>query len=82
MVFFIYEYNYLLIVMKGNIINLICINEKIVNVYIIMYDKIVFNIYFMYDFYIRIICVYGGELMVRIVDGEMFGFMCVGMNLF
>lgn len=81
MVFFIYEYNYLLIVIKGNIINLICINEKIVNVYIIIYEKIVFNIYFMYDFYIRIICVYG-ELMVRIVEGEMFGLMCVGMNLF
>lgn len=82
MVFFIYEYNYLLIVVKGNIINLFCINGKIVNVYIIMYEKIVFNFYFLYDFYIRIICVYGGELMVRIVVGEIFGFMCVGMNLF
>lgn len=81
MVFLIYEYNYLLIVMKGNVINLFCINGKIVNVYIIMYEKIVFNFYFLYDFYIRIICVYG-ELMVRIVVGEMFGFMCVGMNLF
>lgn len=82
MVFLIYEYNYLLIVMKRNVINLFCINGKIVNVYIIMYEKIVFNFYFLYDFYIRIICVYGGELMVRIVVGEMFGFMCVGMNLF
>lgn len=82
MVLYIYEYNYLLIVMKGNIINLFSINGKIVIVYIIMYEKIVFNIYLMYDFYIRIICVYGGEMLVRIVGGEMFGFMCVGMNLF
>lgn len=36
----------------------------------------------MYDFHIRIIRVYGGEMMVRTVEGETFGLMCAGTNLF
>lgn len=82
MVPFTYEYNYLSIVIKGNTINSIRINEKTVNAYTIIYEKIVSNIYSMYDFHIRIIRVYGGELMVRTVAGEMFGLTCAGTNLF
>lgn len=36
----------------------------------------------MYDFHIRIIRVYGGEMLVRTVEGETFGLMCAGTNLF
>lgn len=82
MVHFTYEYNYLSIVMKGNIINSIRINEKTVNAYTIMYEKIVSNIYTLYDFRIRIIRVYEGEMLVRTVEGETFGLMCAGTNLF
>lgn len=82
MVPFTYEYNYLSIVMKGNTINSIRINEKTVNAYTIMYEKIVSNLYTMYDFHIRIIRVYGGELMVRTVESETFGLTCAGTNLF
>lgn len=77
-----YEYNYLSIVMKGNAINSLRINGKTVNAYTIMYEKIVSNLYSLYDFHIRIIRVYGGELMVRTVAGEMFGLTCAGTNLF
>lgn len=82
MVPFTYEYNYLSIVMKGNTIYSIRINGKTVNAYTIMYEKIVSNLYTMYDFHIRIIRVYGGEVMVRTVEGETFGLTCAGTNLF
>lgn len=82
MVPFTYEYNYLSIVMKGNTINSIRINETTVNAYTIIYEKIVSNIYSKYDFHIRIIRVYGGEMLVRTVEGETFGLMCAGTNLF
>lgn len=68
--------------MKANTINSLLINGKTVNAYTIMYEKIVSNFHTMYDFYIRIIRVYGGELMVRTVGGETFGLMCAGTNLF
>lgn len=68
--------------MKENTINLLRINGKTVNAYTIMYDKIVSNIYSVYDFHIRIIRVYGGELMVRTVECETFGLTCAGTNLF
>lgn len=68
--------------MKGNAINSLRINGKTVNAYTIMYEKIVSNLYSLYDFHIRIIRVYGGELVVRTVAGEMFGLTCAGTNLF
>lgn len=67
--------------MKGNTINSLRINGKTVNAYTIMYEKIVFNLYSL-DFHIRIVRVYGGELMVRAVEGETFGLTCAGTNLF
>lgn len=79
---FTYEYNYLSIVMKGNTINSLRINGETVNAYTIVYEKIVSNLYSMYDFHIRIIRVYGGEMMVRTMGGEMFGLTCAGTNLF
>lgn len=82
MVPYTYEYNYLSIVMKGNTINSLSINGKTVIAYTIMYEKIVSNIHSMYDFHIRIIRVYGGEMLVRTVGGEMFGLTCAGTNLF
>lgn len=82
MVPFTYEYNYLSIVIKGNTINSIRINEKTVNAYTIIYEKFASNIYSMYDFHIRIIRVYGEEMLVRTVEGETFGLMCAGTNLF
>lgn len=82
MVPYTYEYNYLSIIMKGNTINSLSINGKTVIAYTIMYEKIVSNIYSMYDFHIRIIRVYGGEMLVTTVGGEMFGLTCAGTNLF
>lgn len=68
--------------MKGNTINSLSINGKTVIAYTIMYEKIVSYIHSMYDFHIRIIRVYGGEMLVRTVGGEMFGLTCAGTNLF
>lgn len=76
---FRYTYNYITIIMNGNINNSLRINGETVNISTILYEKILSNGY--YDFNIRIIRLHGGELTMTTLGGEHFGLMCAGMNL-
>lgn len=65
---FRYTYNYITIIMNGNINNSLRINGETVNISTILYEKILSNGY--YDFNIRIIRLHGGELTMTTLGGE------------
>lgn len=57
--------------------DLLCINDKIINKCVIVFEENVLVSSVIYS--VRIVCVVEGELIVFIVNGECFGLMFVGV---
>lgn len=75
--FFGYDYNYVFIMMKYFLKDLLCINSLVINMGDVVFEENVLNGNVMYN--VWLICVVVGEFMVFMVNGECFGLVFVGV---